>query len=78
LEIIGISTDRSKYKNNWLRAIDKYQIQWPQYWDMDGIESSRLSINVFPTTVLLDSKGIIISKHIRPAELEQFLKENLE
>ncbi len=77
-EIIGISTDRSKYKNNWLRAIEKYQLQWPQFWDMDGIESSKLLINVFPTTILLDSDGTIISKHIRPAELEQFLEENLK
>ncbi len=77
-EIIGISTDKSELKNKWLKAIEKYQIQWPQFWDMDGIESSKLFINVFPTTILLDSNGTIIAKHIRPAELEQFLMENLE
>lgn len=77
LEIMGISTDRSKYKNNWLNAIEKYKIQWPQFWDMDGIESSRLFIIAFPTTILLDSNGTIIAKHIKPAELEIFLNENL-
>ncbi len=77
-EIVGISTDKSELKNNWLRAIEKYQIQWPQFWDMDGIESSKLFIYVFPTTILLDSNGSIIAKHIRPAELEQFLHENLD
>jgi thiol-disulfide isomerase/thioredoxin len=77
-EIIGISTDKSKLKDKWLKAIEKYQIQWPQFWDMDGIESSKLFINVFPTTILLDSNGTIIAKHIKPAELEQFLKENLK
>jgi len=77
-EIIGVSTDKSELKTKWLTAIEKYQIRWPQFWDMDGIESSKLFICAFPTTILLDSNGNIISKDIRPAELEQFLIENLK
>ena len=76
-EIIGISTDRTRYKENWMKAIDKYQLSWPQYWDQDGVESSKLSINKFPSNFLLDQHGKIIKKDLRPVELEEFLKENM-
>lgn len=56
-EIIGISTDKIKYKDNWKSAIGKYQLQWPQFWDKDGVEASKLSINAFPTNFLLNSQG---------------------
>ena len=76
-EIIGVSTDRTRYKENWMKAIDKYQLSWPQYWDQNGVESSKLSINKFPSNFLLDQQGKIIKKDLRPVELEQFLKENI-
>ncbi len=76
-EIVGISTDREKYKQNWQKAIEKYQLPWPQYWDRNGKESSKLSINKFPTNYLLDSEGKIIKKDLRPVELDQFLQENI-
>ena len=77
-EIIGVSTDKLKYEKMWIKAIDKYQLTWSQYWDKNGGESSRLSINKFPTNYLLDSKGKIIEKDLRPIELDRFLEENLE
>jgi len=76
-EIVGISTDRERYKPQWQKAIGKYQLTWPQYWDRNGKESSKLSINKFPTNYLLDSQGRIIKKDLRPIELEQFLHDNI-
>jgi alkyl hydroperoxide reductase subunit AhpC len=76
-EIIGISTDRIRYKEKWEEAIQKYALLWPQYWDQDGEASSKLSINKFPTNFLLDSRGHIIRKDLRPVELDQFLWENM-
>ncbi len=76
-EVIAISTDRSTYKKNWQKMIKKYDLLWPQFWDIDGIESSKLSINKFPTNYLLDGDGRIIYKDIKPAALEEYLSENL-
>lgn len=76
-EIVAISTDKQKYKQNWQKVIKKHQLTWPQYWDQDGIETTKLSINKFPTNFLLDSEGNIIHKDLRPIELEDFLKKNL-
>lgn len=77
-EIVGVSTDKVKYKTDWQNAIKKHQLVWPQYWDINGQEAAKLSINAFPTNFLLDSRGIIIKKNLRPPELKQFLLENIK
>ena len=75
LEIIGISTDRTKNKNKWQDRIQQFQLTWPQYWDENGNESSKLSINKFPTNYLLDGEGKILAKDLKPVELSNFLEE---
>jgi peroxiredoxin len=76
-QIIGISTDRQKEKSKWIAAINKYKLLWPQYWDIDGKESSMYSIQAFPTNLLIDSTGKIIAKNIKPSELYIFLNKSL-
>ena len=76
-EIVGISTDNEKYKTDWQNAIKKYQLLWPQYWDINGVEATKMSINAFPTNFLLDKQGIIIKKNISPVELEEFLLKQI-
>ncbi|QEK51590.1 AhpC/TSA family protein [Pedobacter aquae] len=76
-EIIGISTDRQKEKSKWIAAIHKHKLLWPQYWDIDGKESSMFSIQAFPTNLLIDSTGKIIAKNIKPSELYIFLNKSL-
>jgi peroxiredoxin/uncharacterized phage-associated protein len=73
LTMIGISVDTKTNKNAWLQAINKYQLPWQQYWDMDGKEAYKLNINSYPTNFLLDSNGKIISKNITPEQVENFL-----
>ncbi|MDF9796090.1 peroxiredoxin [Catalinimonas alkaloidigena] len=77
-EIVGISTDRIKYQEMWMKAIDRFQLSWPQYWDKDGKESAELAINRFPTNYLLESEGKIIAKDLQPVELEDFLAKHLQ
>ncbi|MFD2160787.1 redoxin domain-containing protein [Paradesertivirga mongoliensis] len=76
-EIIGISTDKRKYELQWRNAIAQHNLAWPQYWDTDGVNASRYSINAFPTNFLLNSDQEIVSKNISPVELEAFLKGNI-
>jgi peroxiredoxin len=77
-EIIGISTDKKKYEINWKKAIIKHNLVWPQYWDVDGEEALKHSINAFPTNFLLNAQRQVIRKNISPVELEQFLIDNLK
>lgn len=77
-DIVGISTDKIKYKAEWINAIEEFKLPWLQYWDKNGEESQKLSINAFPTSFLLDSEGRILLKNIRPAQLREFLRSRLK
>lgn len=77
LEIIGISTDRSKDIENWKKVIKEKELPWKHFLDENGTESKKYNINAFPTTFLLDTERTIIKKNISPEELEVFLEQNL-
>ncbi len=76
-EIIGISTDKTKYIEDWKLAIDKYKLTWPQYLDLNGIETSKYNIHIFPTSLLVNQQGKIVATGLTPVGLKEFLKENL-
>jgi alkyl hydroperoxide reductase subunit AhpC len=76
-EIVGISVDRGTDKKKWEDIIINDKLIWQQYWDIDGKDSRRLSINAFPTNFLMDNTGKIIAKNISLGELEQLLNKNL-
>jgi len=76
-EIIGISTDKTKYVEDWKLAIDKYKLTWPQYLDLNGIETSKYGIHIFPTSLLVNRQGKIVATGLSTVELKDFLKNNL-
>lgn len=76
-EIVGISTDKFKYKQDWLNVIKTKELTWRQYWDCDGNEATKLQITTFPTNLLVNADGEIIKKNIKPAQLEEFLRNNI-
>ncbi|MEA5127179.1 MAG: TlpA disulfide reductase family protein [Proteiniphilum sp.] len=75
-EIIGISIDQIRDKKEWEDVIVKEKLVWKQYWDKDGIESRKFSINAFPTNLLIDSTGKIIDKNISMEALSEFLSSH--
>ena len=77
-EIVGISVDRSTDKKKWEDIIINDKLVWQQYWDTDGKDSRRLSINAFPTNFLIDNTGKIIAKNISLGELEEVLSKSLK
>lgn len=76
-EIIGISTELTKTKSEWRKAIDKYQLPWHQLWDKDHLQASEYGIKTYPTNFLLDNNGVIIERNIDVDELSIFLNTNL-
>jgi len=76
-EILSISVDKKENKMNWENVLNKYQLEWPQYWDQDQKQSSKLAINIFPTNFLLDKNGKIIAKNLMPNQLSYFLSKHL-
>lgn len=76
-EIISISTDKKSDESGWKNAIDKYNLPWKHFWDIDGKESNKLSIDSFPTNFLLDQNGKVIAKNISPSQLNMILSKKL-
>lgn len=77
-EIFGISVDKKADMLDWKNAIKDNNITWPQFWDMNYLETEKLGITLFPETFLLDSTGKIIARNLSSVALEIFLKEHLE
>lgn len=75
-EIIGISVDQIRDKQEWEDVIVKEKLVWKQYWDKDGKESQRFSINAFPTNFLIDSTGKIKDKNISMEALSEFFSSH--
>nr|WP_320059145.1 TlpA disulfide reductase family protein [uncultured Bacteroides sp.] len=75
-EIVGISVDQTKDRKEWEDVIVKEKLVWKQYWDKNGTESQRFSINAFPTNFLIDSTGKIIDKNISMEALAEFLSSH--
>ena len=77
-EIVGISLDRGKAE--WVEAIKKDNITWPQMSDLDyfGVAAKLYSVTAIPYTVLLDKDGKIIAKGLRGEALAAKLAELMD
>ncbi len=75
LDIISISVDESAQIDDWKSAISKYDLPWKECLDLGGREAQRLSIQEFPTNLLLDKSGKIIATNLAPSELKLMLEK---
>ncbi|PRY52784.1 peroxiredoxin [Arcticibacter pallidicorallinus] len=76
LEIIGISTDKLSRKENWQKVISDQNLQWPQLLDVNGVESLKLGISVFPSNFLINNSGEIVGVNMLPSELRTYLENH--
>ncbi|MBS1638240.1 MAG: AhpC/TSA family protein [Bacteroidetes bacterium] len=77
-EIYGVSLD--KEKEDWLAAISKDGLTWPQVSDLAYWQSKAAqdyAVQAIPFTVLIDKNGKILAKNLRGAELESKIAEIL-
>lgn len=77
LSIIQISGDIKSTENRWKEVINKHQLNFPQYWDVDHLQASQCLIRWYPTNFLLDKNGVVLAKNIKLEALEQLLKDDL-
>jgi peroxiredoxin len=77
--VFSVSLD--KQKENWLEAISKDNLTWPNHCSDLAFWSSAVvplyNIQGIPLTVLIDKEGKIIAKNLRGQELEQKLESIL-
>jgi len=68
--IVGINSDRDL---NRARAdVETNHVTWPSFWDgRDGPIYSACNVNSWPTTFVLDRKGVIRYRNVRQGEMNQ-------
>ncbi len=77
-EILGVSLDKTK--EDWVKAIAKDQLNWPQISDLRQWGCAAVPLYKFqsiPTNYLLDKNGIILARNLRGEDLEKKLAEIL-
>ncbi|WP_080779232.1 TlpA family protein disulfide reductase [Chryseobacterium phocaeense] len=78
-EILGVSLDRNK--ESWQKAIDRFEISWPQVSDLKFWRSpvaKAYAIEELPFNVVIDTQGKIIAKNLHGKELEGFISKHLK
>ncbi|SRR5579864_1110807 len=77
--LLGINSDPDKAELR--KALEKEQITWRSWWDKttSGPIAKSWNVHGWPTTYVLDHKGVIRYKHVRDEKMEnavdQLLKE---
>lgn len=77
-DILGVSLD--DYRSQWIAAIQKDQLPWPQVSDLkgtDNVAAQLYAVRSIPANFLIDKNGIIVARSLHGEELEQKLKEVL-
>jgi len=80
-EIIGVSLDRESDKSEWINAIKKDGLTWPNISELKGDKSAAAlmyGINGIPDNFLIDKNGIILARNLRGQALRDKLNEILK
>lgn len=72
-QILNISIDNERDTASLTKTIRSHYIDWPQLIDLNGVNANRFFIKNFPTTFLLNNRGIILKKNIDFESLENLL-----
>jgi hypothetical protein len=69
--LVGVNSDPVP---DYLEAIEREEITWPQFWDggdTDGPISTKWGVRGWPTIYILDHEGIIREKNKREEKLDE-------
>ena len=77
-DVLGVSCDYGRTKENWLKAIRDKNMAWTNVSELKGIEGivrKLYGVVAIPQNVLLDPQGKIIAKNIKGKDLSDKLAE---
>ncbi len=77
-EIFGVSLDKSR--DNWLKAIERFNIDWIQVSDLMFWKSpvaKDYAIQELPFNVLVGEQGDIVAINLHGKELEEFIAASI-
>lgn len=77
-EMLGVSLDRPGAKQQWIAAIQKDGLLWPQVSDLqfwNNAVAKAWGIKSIPQNILLDPNGKVVAKNLRGDSLDKKLSE---
>ena len=75
-EIVGISFDDKK--EDWVKAIKEWEMPWIHLSDLKGWYNAAhevYAVDAIPDNILIDPKGVVVTRDLRGADLEKKLDE---
>ena len=75
-EIVGISFDDKK--EDWVKAIKEWEMPWIHLSDLKGWYNTAhevYAVDAIPDNILIDPKGVVVTRDLRGADLEKKLDE---
>ena len=79
LGIVGVSLDEDK--EQWSNAVTTMGMTWTQLSDLQGWHNSAAQmygIQAIPFTIIVDSKGKVLTAGLRGEELRSFIAQKLD
>jgi peroxiredoxin len=73
--ILGVNSDPA---DRYREAIKKNDITWPSFWDggnTSGPIATRWNVSGWPTTYVIDAKGVIRYKNVRDEAMDRAVDE---
>jgi thiol-disulfide isomerase/thioredoxin len=61
-QIAFISIDCRDTKQNWLKAIDRYELNWVNLFTEDETIADKYGVEGYPTKIIIDKEGKIALK----------------
>lgn len=79
--IVGVSIDKEKDRDKWLKAIQDDKMNWPQLIDSsqgsDNSSADKYGVRAIPSNYLIGPDGKIIAKNLRGEALDMELRKLL-
>ena len=75
--LLGINSDSDR--DELKKTIAREQITWRSWWDRDtnGPIDTKWNVHAWPTTYVLDAKGVIRFKDVRDEKMERAIEQLL-
>ena len=72
-DIVSLSIDDNR--SNWIKAIEKDNLNWTNLIDIDKQVNNELGILAIPYNYLIDEDGIVIGVNLSLEQIENELKK---
>ena len=72
-QVLTISTDSKEKAQDWFTRVNQQDGGWKKLLDLDASFATAIAVNSFPTSFLVDEKGVVVARNMPMSTLEKLL-----